>query len=765
MRTLPILANAANASLPSTAGVSLAAGAKTAEFFQVLQQWGSERRSDVRLETNSSTSSNTGSQVRSAANTGGDLPQAEPLSHGSVNEAATHEQTALPRILPAAATHSPSAPATLPADLPATSPVLLSATIRGSQEAPNIGNVRPVPVAVPATPPSATPDTKNVDSNVAVIPSGAANMLANTMAEAVVLNSGDNPKPGGAKKLDTKQAGANPQGSSQHITNQHAPEQPSSHVSVHSAATASVIAPSPAAVPLPNWKPTDLEPGAPASASLPIPPQKSSGAQPTGFSPGPLATPLVTPAATKTASQTVEPASVRGGVADAAAIIATDASAGTQLASSVTRPTVGVASAALGSRSKQSSSQTAQDATIAITDGDTSAGPEAPAGVAATEALTAAAASSAATSAASFATSFVTSLAPSSAAPLATSFPEPRAAQPNARPRAAITSAKTAPSDEATRGAALRSGPNSAQPIANPQPLPASKIFAEADPLNHILLRAGADASFQETKSSSRDENASHIGISSPARQTNNSADSSGDRNSSSSLTPAIHAQAASLQSATFQSSDLQNSGLPGVGSQGVVSQNVSQIPGGQAAGAPPAATAMVTSTDLPAPLRASTLPSAPQLPPNAAPGPAHMVDSGQLQVRGNGSELKISVQLPELGKVEVRAVTAHDVTTAHLTASHPDALQFLTSGRATLEQALKSRDVILGSLDSRGQNSQNQNSQNYGQTGERRQPGTPSSDQSSGGAPSTAATATTSAAAETTTGLLPYYSSISVRA
>ena len=107
------------------------------------------------------------------------------------------------------------------------------------------------------------------------------------------------------------------------------------------------------------------------------------------------------------------------------------------------------------------------------------------------------------------------------------------------------------------------------------------------------------------------------------------------------------------------------------------------------------------------------------------------MVDSGQLQVNGSASELKISVQLPELGKVEVRAVTAQDVTTAHLTASHPDALQVLSAGRDTLEQALNSRDVILGSLDSRGQNAQHQNAQHQHSQYQQSQPqGQPDGDQ-----------------------------------
>jgi hypothetical protein len=80
-----------------------------------------------------------------------------------------------------------------------------------------------------------------------------------------------------------------------------------------------------------------------------------------------------------------------------------------------------------------------------------------------------------------------------------------------------------------------------------------------------------------------------------------------------------------------------------------------------------------------------------------------------------NSSELKVSVQLPELGKVEVRAVTTHDVTTAHLTAFRHDALPVLTADRTALEQTLKSHDVILGSLDARaqGQSASQQRQQN----------------------------------------------------
>ncbi len=101
---------------------------------------------------------------------------------------------------------------------------------------------------------------------------------------------------------------------------------------------------------------------------------------------------------------------------------------------------------------------------------------------------------------------------------------------------------------------------------------------------------------------------------------------------------------------------------------------------------------------------QSSPAPAHAQLQSNPIPDPPRMVDSGQLRVTPNNSELKISVQLPELGKVEVRAITAHDVTTAHLTAFSHDALPALSAGRNGLEQALKSRDVVLGSFDSHPQ-------------------------------------------------------------
>jgi hypothetical protein len=146
-----------------------------------------------------------------------------------------------------------------------------------------------------------------------------------------------------------------------------------------------------------------------------------------------------------------------------------------------------------------------------------------------------------------------------------------------------------------------------------------------------------------------------------------------------------------------------------------------------------------------------------PKLPSNPLPDPHRMVDFGQLRTGENNSELKVSVQLPELGKIEVRAVTSHDVTTAHLTASHHDALQVLSADRSGLEEALKSRDVILGSLDSHTQRHSG---------GQQRQENAPSSAPSSGGTSPTAARATSLAIEDAArAAFLPDYSSISVRA
>jgi len=144
-----------------------------------------------------------------------------------------------------------------------------------------------------------------------------------------------------------------------------------------------------------------------------------------------------------------------------------------------------------------------------------------------------------------------------------------------------------------------------------------------------------------------------------------------------------------------------------------------------------------------------------PQIQSNPIPDPPRMVDSGQLRVNPNSSELRISVQLPEFGKIEVRAVTAHDVTTAHLTAARTDALQLLATDRTGLEQALKSRDVVLGSM----------NSHTQGQSaGQQRQQNSQSPARSSVGILSTAAAPSSSSEAVPPS-YIPDHASISVRA
>ena len=221
------------------------------------------------------------------------------------------------------------------------------------------------------------------------------------------------------------------------------------------------------------------------------------------------------------------------------------------------------------------------------------------------------------------------------------------------------------------------------------------------------------------------------------------------------------------LSSNSMQSSSIQSAAMPGAGAQ----NSAAQSGGAEAAGAHAVASGTgPASAVLPAPQQASALspalphPAPPQ--PSASTTPEQLPSSGQLQVKGNSSELKINVQLPELGKIEVRAVTAQDVTTAHLTATHHEALQMLAGERGTLEQALKSRDVILGSWNSQGGNSHAGNSQSQGQPGgEQRRQSLLSSVPSSGGEPSTAAAATTSTAAEAAAGLRSDYSRLSVRA
>lgn len=132
---------------------------------------------------------------------------------------------------------------------------------------------------------------------------------------------------------------------------------------------------------------------------------------------------------------------------------------------------------------------------------------------------------------------------------------------------------------------------------------------------------------------------------------------------------------------------------------------------------------------------------------------PPHAIDTAQLRMQDNQSELKVSVQLPELGKVEVRAVSTHDATTAHVTVFRHDAIPMLAAERSGLEQALRSHNVILGSVGSHAQGHASPQQRQHSSH-------TPAQ---SGTAPENATVATTVEASYS--GFLPDHASISVRA
>jgi flagellar hook-length control protein FliK len=255
---------------------------------------------------------------------------------------------------------------------------------------------------------------------------------------------------------------------------------------------------------------------------------------------------------------------------------------------------------------------------------------------------------------------------------------------------------------------------------------------------NHAAFRSGADSSSRETKNRSRSDVVSQNNSSSGAPEKS----AVGEHDATASLAPEGSARTISFQPASLPTP------TPAASTTLDTAQSAAQ------------SVAHPAAVVLPQPSRDTAEGAAqpqPQLPSSPLSDPHRMVDSGQLRVSENNSELKVSVQLPELGKIEVRAVTSHDVTTAHLTASHGDALRVLSADRTGLEQALKSRDVILGSLDSQTQRHSG---------GQQRQENAPSSAPSSAGTSSTVARAATSATEETArVGFLPDYSSISVRA
>jgi hypothetical protein len=270
--------------------------------------------------------------------------------------------------------------------------------------------------------------------------------------------------------------------------------------------------------------------------------------------------------------------------------------------------------------------------------------------------------------------------------------------------------------------------------FANAQPAVEQQNLVEANSsVAHSKLRSSADSSTKQAYSRTQSQSADNS--SSASQEKSNSAVATSGSGTSFASTISAH-------TSPVQSVDAQ----PAVVMPDAVQSAVQSS-------AQSAAAMIAQSASAPAPVAAH---AQPQIQSNPIPDPPRMVDSGQLRLTPNNSELKISVQLPDLGKVEVRAITTHDVTTAHLTAFRNDALPALSADRAVLEQALKSHDVILGSFQSHTQG------QSAGQQQQNPQSSAPSSDRTSSIATAGTTAATTGAS---TVGFLPDYSSISIRA
>ncbi len=327
--------------------------------------------------------------------------------------------------------------------------------------------------------------------------------------------------------------------------------------------------------------------------------------------------------------------------------------------------------------------------------------------------------------------------------------------KPKAKPQAVTSSGKA----EGVTGPATGTGNNAASESKTTEsraprrnsisdPATAENALENDPPTDHSVLRTGTDPAFSQIRSGLAQSQAASQ-RSSAVRDTpptNNSASASSTHDAGLGIASAISAHMTGFQlAAVSPPHEAATPALdPDATASGAQSMPVSAIfaqPSQHSA--------------------AASAPPEPRMPANTVPTAPLSADSGQLRVTAAGSELKISVQLPELGRVEVRAVTAHDVTTAHLTAFRHEALPVLAAERAGLEQALKSKDVILGSL-----NSHTQDSHSHGRSSEeQRQPGFPSAT-SFRGASSIATTVTASATKEAgNAGFLPDYSSISVRA
>ncbi len=323
------------------------------------------------------------------------------------------------------------------------------------------------------------------------------------------------------------------------------------------------------------------------------------------------------------------------------------------------------------------------------------------------------------------------------------------AAQPQAAPKAkpqTVASSSTPPPSAAVSASSTTSDAASvsiaSQHLLSSHPALAQETLANHNfAISHPALRTGA-LSDQTTHPRTQ------AATSSAAEEKTNGTAATSERDSSPSAlsSASAHVQAVAAPASVSAITAAAQS------AKQAATQSATQSGAQLATQSAPQSTAVVFAQ--PPFAQSSPAPAHAQLQSSPIPDPLRMVDSGQLRVTPNSSELKISVQLPELGKVEVRAVTAHDVTTAHLTAFRHDALPALAAGRNGLEQALKSRDVVLGSFDSHPQGHSG---------GQQRQQSFKTSAPSSGAA---SIPATTSATAEaSSSGLLPDYSSISVRA
>ncbi len=319
---------------------------------------------------------------------------------------------------------------------------------------------------------------------------------------------------------------------------------------------------------------------------------------------------------------------------------------------------------------------------------------------------------------------------------------QPQAAQ-KARPQT-VASSSTPPTSAAVSASTTTSDAASvsraSQHLLNSHPALAQETFANHNfAISHSALRTG-------TLSDQTTHPRTQAATSSAAEDKINGAAATSERDSNPSAFSSASAHVSSVQAVVAPPSAASLSTTTNA------AQSATQSAAQLATQSAPPSTAVVFAQ--PSFAQSSPAPAHAQLQSNPIPDPPRMVDSGQLRVTPNSSELKISVQLPELGKVEVRAVTAHDVTTAHLTAFRHDALPALAAGRNGLEQALKSRDVVLGSFDSHPQGHSG---------GQQRQQSFQTFAASPGAASIPAITSATAEASSS--GLLPDYSSISVRA